>query len=129
MCLYTKMIAPQRAKKDIICYKLFDCPRIDRGILTWRTPFKKYLMIMGTLHTIPENEPLIPKPYYGNLPLKRIEKGFFHAYTIPEEALYHKTSWMTIIRCIIPKGTLYYKSTDKSEICAREIKLEKTIDI
>lgn len=122
------MICPQRAKKDIICYKLFDSPRVDRGILIWSTPFKRCLMIMGNLHIIPENEPLIPK-HCDYLPLRRIERGFFHAYTIPEEAVYHKTSWRTIIQCIIPKGTLYYKSTDKSEICARAIKLEKIIDI
>lgn len=137
MCLKTKMIAPIRARKDIMCYKvlvkvnkhslcLFN---ISHNPLVLVTPYMGFEMEVGKQYNIEPTTNIYKKRIIIDSCGRRcIDKGFFHVYTSLEEATknaYHLRS--SIVQCIIPKGTLYYKSEDGSMMCAKSIMLQKRI--
>ena len=128
MCLYTKQICPLRARKDIVCYKRFEITYTINGFNTMRTA------VRGTLVSIPKpNKPTVMVAYPENCieklrtidPIRdrdnatfRIYGGMIHAYTKLE---YSRSPWyLAIFKCIIPKGTLYYKGTS-GDICAKKM--------
>ena len=128
MCLYTRQILPIRAKKDITCYKALRPVSLHNADSTighaarFETPFTN----------TPVNVPgtLIPGRCFLEFPLFRyngkrytynINKGFIHAYTGEWEAKKRLGFLFVIARCTIPKGTLYFISYDKTEICARRM--------
>lgn len=155
MCLVTKMIAPRRATRDIVCYKVLEKvimrtpdtsskkPSFKIDGFAYFTPSFRYQMEMGKQYDISYSFPLDAKkvnklwqrlqtPYHpkGMYP---IGPGFFHALTNKKEAerlngMFGYTGNMLVsVECIIPAGTLYYISEDKSEICAKSLKLIKII--
>lgn len=128
MCLYTKQICPLRARKDIVCYKGFELAYTINGFRTMRTA------VRGILVNVPKiDEPTVMVAYPENCIEKlrtidtirdrdnakfRIYGGMIHAYTKLE---YCKSPWpLAIFKCIIPKGTLYYKGT-LGDICAKKM--------
>lgn len=130
MCLYTKQILPIRAKKDITCYKalrpvpLYNADSTIGHTARFETP------VMKTPVNVPGT--LIPDRCFLRFPLYRnkfdaffriyniIDKGFIHAYTSQGEAeKYMSFPFVVIAECTIPKGTLYFISYNKTEICAR----------
>lgn len=134
MCLYTKMICPQRARKDIICYKIVKKKKHKTGDKKYRTPCQNYPIRLHQLIKAKE-ETIRAEKYRGmSILLQEVEEGYIHCCTNVEYAknwikrnyrlfIHHRKQpyrW-AIIRCVIHKGTLYYKSYDSNEICAKEI--------
>lgn len=128
MCLYTNQICPLRARKDIVCYKRFESLYALRIFNLMMTSVRGYMV------RIPKtNEPTVMIAYPENCIEKlrtidttrdrynarfRIYGGMIHAYTKLE---YSKGPWPVVIfKCIIPKGTLYYKGTS-GDICAKKM--------
>ena len=123
MCLYTKMICPIKAKKDIVVYKVFKPAAAEKG--GFYTPVMGMHMLPGARYTT--YGCMSPKKCRNALALNTVTDGFFHAYTRPTADYYtvrgrfgHFTKHL-IVKCIIPKNTLYYKSYDATEICSRSI--------
>ena len=140
MCLLTKMIAPRRATRDIVCYKVL--VEVINGS-AYFTPSFRYQMEIGKQYDISCNLLMDTKKLNklwqsfqisdcpkGTYP---IGPGFFHALTNKKEAerlngMYVYTGdTLVSVECIIPAGTLYYISEDKSQICAKSLKLIKII--
>ena len=121
MCLFTKQICPIKARKDIVCYKLFS---LQGCVLI--TPFQRVPAYLGetmTARQIDENFGI----QCGNSSAtyrQRIYGGFIHAFIDKPEK-----SNKICVKCIIPKGTLYYKSIKHNgypqEICAKTIILKE----
>jgi hypothetical protein len=131
MCLYTKQILPIRARKDITCYKVVVVSQ-HNGVKLFRSPYYGVRLYLG--------EPYVALPINRRLPLlfrrqiifngiHMVEEGYSHCYTDYEFAKdrcafisnEYGSPTTCILECIIPKGTLYFKSDDKIEICAKEI--------
>lgn len=122
MCLYTNQICPLRAHKDIVCYKRFEILYALSLFNVMRTS------VIGTIVRIPIDEPtvMVAHPNWiervrntleGGAKF-RIYGGMIHAYTKLE---YSKGPWpVAIFKCVIPKGTLYYKGTS-GDICAKKM--------
>jgi hypothetical protein len=137
----TKMIAPRRATRDIVCYKVLE--KVIIGDFAYVTPTFRYPMEIGKQYDISYAFPMDAKKsnrlwqrlqtgyHKGTYP---IGPGFFHALTNKEEAeklngmCGYTGNMLVSVECIIPAGTLYYISEDKSEICAKSIKLIKTFE-
>lgn len=136
MCLYTRQILPIRAKKDITCYKtlrpvpLYNADSTIGPAARFETPF------MNTPVNVPGT--LIPGRCFLKFPLYRnrdnklymynIDKGFIHAYTRQGEAeKCISFPFVVIAECTIPKGTLYFISYDKEEICAKQLILNHIV--
>ena len=121
MCLYSKQILPRRATKDIICYKVLCCTGS-----CFRTPY--YDMRMDINKEYEAKGPKIAKAFIKNNYQKYfaiVEKGYIHCFTQENAARdmwFYDVRKRVIMKCIIPKGTLYYKSKNGLEICARKIK-------
>lgn len=124
MCLFTKQICPLRARKDIVCYKRFELLFALSLFNVMRTAVK------GCVVRIPKtDEPTVMVAYPENCIEKvrprsttgtrfQIYGGMIHAYTKIE---YCESPWpLAIFKCIIPKGTLYYKGTS-GDICAKKM--------
>lgn len=121
MCLYTKQICPQRARKDIVCYKVFTYSLDNSYIMT---PYLRKHILKPT-----KNNPTLMDDTdfdvgIGNATVtdldgrkykvKCVGYGMIHAYAniIHGPTLRYK--------CIIPKGTLYYKGI-LNDICAKKM--------
>lgn len=140
MCLYTKQICPLRARKDIVCYKrLSVVPKIinstfdrDLGITKYAkqngkrpkyyTPYRGYLIddIPTKLKTSDKTD--LRKIKCSEVCGHVIGGGMFHAYT-------KRIPWASnsvVVKCIIPKGTLYFKGID-NDICAKTLILQEII--
>ena len=123
MCLFTKQICPLRARKDIVCYKRFELVRLPNSFFSLMTT-----PVRGTMVRVPTDEPTVMIAYPDSIEKIRIENatnprsqiygGMIHAYTKIE---YSESPWhLAIFKCIIPKGTLYYKGTS-GDICAKKM--------
>lgn len=121
MCLVTKMIAPRRATRDIVCYKVLVYNTYSNA---YGTPYMGTPVSLGIKLEAKKESSLLPDTF------GKIYGGFFHMYTTKSDASsivnywsQYSTKFRTHVfrRCIIPKGSLYYISTDKSEICATSI--------
>jgi hypothetical protein len=97
--------------------------------------------VRGTLVSIPKpNKPTVMVAYPENCieklhtidPIRdrdnatfRIYGGMIHAYTKLE---YSRSPWsLAIFKCIIPKGTLYYKGTS-GDICAKKMLVVEQVE-
>lgn len=131
------MICPQRARKDIICYKIVKKKKHKTGDKKYRTPCQNYPIRLYQLIKAKE-ETIRAKKYTGiNILLQDlyiVREGYIHCCTNIEYAKkWIRANYMlfahnntqpyrwAIIRCVIHKGALYYKSNDDNEICAKEI--------
>ena len=135
MCLYTRQILPIRAKKDITCYKalrpvsFYNADSTIGHAARFETPFTKTpVNVPGTL--IPGRcflrFPLYQNSYsrhfyFGHLRTYTVDKGFIHAYTGQRKAAESLGFPFVVAECTIPKGTLYFISHDKEEICAKQL--------
>ncbi len=135
MCLYTRQILPIRAKKDITCYKVLRPVSLHNADSTighaarFETPF------MGTPVNVPGT--LIPGRCFLRFPLYRnergrhymynVDKGFIHAYIRQDKAENCLDFPFLVAKCTIPKGTLYFISYDKEEICAKQMILNHIV--
>ena len=134
MCLKTKIIKPSIAEEDIKVYKVLrrDCTLKNEEYFT--APFYKYykykkgsnfpVRIVGENYG-PYNSIVGTITDYSWATQCRcgedafVGRGWLHAYTsknIPLEKYDFKNILVT--EMIIPKGTKYYLSYDKEEICS-----------
>lgn len=112
MCLQTKWKKPKKAEKNIICYKLFDndefCSQVQNFKYEVGKKYKTELIITKDICAYDQqaansrDELLIDE-------LLSISKGF-HTARYPKR--FDTTKWDShsgiIVKCIIPKGSLYY---------------------
>lgn len=137
MCLLSKQILPRRATKDIVCYKLFKKKtkkkkKTGEVTVRYESRFRNNhvygpnaLNIVLQAKTIGPNVPLwIPETKHT-----MVRTGYFHAYqTAQNDLISLHTSWagVVLLKCIIPKGALYYKGIN-GDICANQMIFEKEI--
>lgn len=123
MCLETRQICPLKAKKDIVCYKLF---LSHDSLDSMKTLYMDYYVKKPTegCPTVMDdtNVPLRISQYGYLHPLHRISSGMIHAYQTEIRALANRfhTFKRHTYKCIIPKGTLYYIGID-GDICAKKM--------
>lgn len=122
MCLITKQILPIRARKDIVVYKVLEVHRSHVYGKTFRTPYR---WTPVTLHTTLYARGNVYKKRIPSLESLKYEvgRGYIHCYTsmraLRKYNIYGGST--TAVKCIIRKGTLYYKSYDDIEICATQV--------
>lgn len=113
MCLSIKgSRIPKIATRDIVVYKLFDPLELGKGKLV--SPFTRFdfglfchgKVLKASKITISDIKRIIKYHIIGN--------GFIHCFT-------HSLS--NRVKCIIPKGTLYYIDKYGDEICARKLEI------
>lgn len=124
MCLKTSQTFPEYAKEDIVCYKIIHKEMYGEEI-KWVSPYHgDYVWFRGEI-----NNELIQRMTHkasfswydrindnkldlnGN---REINAGFFHVFELLEDAIKMKLNISRkneykIFKCIIPKGTKYYK--------------------
>lgn len=118
MCLFKKSFIPRIALKDIVVYKKV-CKWYD-GTLT--TPVtldaieigKTYKGRFCSQNTF--NHPSLSPSFIKSLFSKGIDTGYIHSHICPKGAM-----WNTIIKCVIPRGTLYFIG-EYGEIASRKLK-------
>ena len=110
MCLISKWRFPKRAKKDIICYKVF----MNDSTFPLRTPCM--------------NERMYPcqivYAHGSSLYLGRSKRqariktaGYIHVLSCPAVLV----DAYCVYKCIIPKHTKYHESIDGNEYCAEKV--------
>lgn len=127
MCLYTKQICPLRARKDIVCYK-----EVIHNDHLFITPFQGYVIKDDLPRKIQicdqKTIEIIKSPFWQRSYRHMVFGGMFHAYAKLDRAMVSLITakpHSVIIKCIIPKGTLYYKGVRGIEICARTLILQE----
>ena len=147
MCWITeRSINEKIASKDIVCFKLFreqDIVYRTKHFLGFKIgkpkivklnsiiqhfeyiPYKKQKSI--NLH-IESCKPIIDFIHYKIKEYVRIEEGY-HSYATLATAKFNKTSSpiTIIVRCIIPKGAVYYLNEDDEIVSSTIIVTDKII--
>jgi hypothetical protein len=114
MCLATFQKEPYIAQKDIIVYKaLF---KSGKRILS---PFREFPYILKKLY---QTDFGITFSLTYNAP-KLIHEGF-HGYRNRKYAI---SRWIKVYKCIIPKGSQYYISSDQKEIVSDQIIIKRKL--
>lgn len=114
MCLVSSSSKPRIAKKNIIVYK-FVLLENNQYI----TPYLRDSLISDTTNQPKDVEKFGFRNYH-------IRGGYIHAFTSYEEAK-HSLVWYgvhyskTIIAGVIPRGTKYFVSKNRKQICAETI--------
>lgn len=108
MCFYTNKAIALKAKKDIVCYKVMYMSAVKNKVLTI------YQIFAYTLNKINPVITLVLIPLrWGNSNIRIINEGY-HSYIDIHSAKTYANMPDSIIRyifkCIIPKGSIYYKS-------------------
>ena len=112
MCLVTSQSEPLIAKKDIVVYKCL--------IKQATTLVSPYIGFVYKLHTLYEAS--LGVTIYKDVTV--IAEGF-HAYYDKKKSL-HKWS-NEVYKCIVPKGSTYYISSDNKEIVADKIVIKRKL--
>lgn len=106
MCLTTFTKYPSKATKDIVCYKYLIK---KKGIKDLMSPFTGFRWEAGKEYTADRSAPR----FVSN----NIKDGYFHSYEYKEAAEFEGEEFThirshveyRIVKCIIPKGSRYYK--------------------
>ena len=132
MCLVSSHLFPKRAKEPITVLKLVIK---DRHIEDTYHP--SYVYTSDIIYELGKRQKahsrsLISWIIFRNIFRRRIESGFIHSVIFPEKGrefsnsikkiiniCIHEGSYV-LLKCIIPKDTLYYKNSDGS-YASREI--------
>lgn len=135
MCLIKLHRFPKISFKPIEVYKVFLCNDGDytnnyRACLTkelirevgFYTPFAGYGPVSIKSGTIVESKCSLLKGFYNIFFGKSIGKEGVHAYTCEDSAKKFWFDGFTIVKCVIPKFTLYWYGKD-NEIAARKIQI------
>ena len=121
MCLYKGHIFPKIALSDIVVYKKLIKIK-QRNKTTYNTPFIKTKVKIG--ETIKCSIPAI----FGIF-TKHIEGSGVHSYISDLTAAQKLGDNHVIVKSIIPKGSLYYMSDDRTEIASSRLILKEELDI
>ena len=125
MCLFSNTPIPSIAQEDIICYKRFEIHSLFKKLLL--TPFRLEVVDSEEFRYMfkaSSNKPISPI-YSPNVIGYAIGEGFIHAYI--EKPLPPSNIEYCTVLCKIHKGTKYYVSWDRSDLCASEMELIKII--
>lgn len=122
MCLYSKQILPRRATKDIVCYKRM----IEVTPTIYLTPYHQFRVYRENFNHVlhPKGK---PTTLYHNGWHTVIRGGYFHAYTNYKYAIQMLYDGEIIMKCIIPKGALYWKSAADKSSMAHEFASDRMI--
>lgn len=127
MCLYTKQICPLKARKDIVCYKRFEIAYFSDHFTMLRTAVRGMIV-----RTPKPDEPTVMIAYPENCIEKlriissktgarfQIYGGMIHAFPDLNICSNGTSCRIVVYKCIIPKGTLYYKGV-LDDICAKKM--------
>lgn len=114
MCLITFQNEPYIAKKDIVVYKALN--KTGKQIFS---PFQQFSYILKKLYQtdfgITFGQTFVDK--------KLINEGF-HGYINRKYAIFR---WPNVYKCIIPKGSLYYISSDLQEIVSNQLIVKRKL--
>ena len=115
MCLITNWKSPRMAKKDIVVFKNFDC-EFEDGLLS---PYRGHVYQryeLNITNMVADNKfcsymgnailDAYPDFASDNNPYTHVHEGF-HAFTNLDYSSIYRLGLTT--KCIIPKGSLYYK--------------------
>lgn len=124
MCLITKQICPIRARKDIVVYKNFEESTVGKHYYMFtsvrciriKRPEKGKYIIMDDTRLNIESAKHYPQCYTS------IYGGMIHSYVSLDIAKSRHQICFKIMtfKCIIPKGTLYYKGIN-GDICSKKL--------
>lgn len=124
MCLHTTNKFPRIATKDIETYKVV--AKADSFVCSpYRTQYK---WEFNKVIKDKESAKIVKRKFYRDgtkmeTTQKEISRGFFHTYLDLDEARNMQNYFQvtasclveyTIVKCIIPKGTVYYSGVDDS---------------
>ena len=117
-----KSIIPRIALKNIIVYKILIK---ESNNLFFYTPITGDKIVIGkTYKGIFRFSKYYPKSLIKSLFSKCIASGYIHSFKDKE---YHSSNYNSIlVKCIIPKGTLYFIGKD-DDIASRKLKYVEII--
>ena len=130
MCIEVKNIFPKRAKTDIVCYKLLK-EDMTAPYTGFQYDFKEYkanglFILLKDIKNF-----IIEKPSFINGVLYYYyDIGLLHTYKksalsfVINQCKYLKRR---LFKCIIPKGTYYYESSDSSKYASRKLRIVREI--
>ena len=130
MCIEVKNIFPKRAKTDIVCYKLLK-EDMTAPYTGFQYDFKEYkanglFVLLKDIKNF-----IIEKPSFINGVLYYYyDIGLLHTYKKPalsfviNQCKYLKRR---LFKCIIPKGTYYYESSDSNKYASRKLRIIEEI--
>ena len=138
MCLHTTKMLPRIAMKDIETYKVV--AKLNGEVYS---PYReKYKWELNQVIKDKEHPKIIKVKFYRDgtrleKPERKISRGFFHTYPdlLDAKKLFSHLSLQemfeysgyTIVKCVIPKGTLYYTGVDDNNFkCYASRKLKMT---
>lgn len=114
MCLLSKTEKPYIAKEDMVVYKV--------TIKVWKTYYSFFrdfpYNLNASYEETEEGEIKKGEEFY------HIGKGWIHSYQNTEVLSFFKCC--NILKCIVPKGTLYYVGTD-GDICSKRLIIVKEV--
>ena len=137
MCLILTQLEPKIADKDIICYKLV----VKKASGIYNSLYRKFEYIIRRNYKISETEKCILKE--NRFGVKILEEGVFHSFVREVDAFvdyqeqanilishYHFPMILSIIKCAIPKGAIYYMGSTNSMLsyASSQIKILEEID-
>lgn len=137
MCLVLTQLKPKIADKDIICYKLV----VKKANGIYNSLYRKFEYIIRRNYKIPETEKCILKE--NRFGVKILEEGVFHSFAREVDAFidyreqanilishYHFPMILSIIKCAIPKGAIYYIGSTNGMLsyASSQIKILEEID-
>lgn len=130
MCLTTRQICPLKAKRDITVYKILKINPLGKLYTpcTYVEVKVGETMDASCQKTQEYSRKLVSTKH--QLLVKEIGGGMIHSYVDENFALV-MTNWIdykwAIVKCTIPKGTLYYISFNNTQICSKKLIINKII--
>ena len=125
MCIRVKNIFPKKAKTDIVCYKLLNddmtapCTRFQYDLGEYKANGLPSLLIDIKDSIIRKVRKEFPMRYWYGVGLIHTYKSFSSRFL----SKYLKEFNQRVFKCIIPKGTYYYKSDDSIEYASRKLRI------
>ena len=133
MCLISKWRFPKKAKKDIVCYKVYIVIQnsCTHEIVKAVTPFMyEEVNIYQPIKAI-SNKSLFERWWNGICNPHEKADGYIHTlYSISlakELIKFYQINNAKIFKCIIPKGTKYHIGEDNRDLCSKTIKVIQLI--
>ena len=131
MCIRVKNIFPKKAKTDIVCYKILN-KDMTAPYTGFQYDFREYKANGLFSLLIDIKDSIIRKVHEGFPICYWYSVGLIHTYKdIPliTQSRCFKNLNRRVFKCIIPKGTYYYKSDDSFEFeyASRRLKIIKEV--
>ena len=111
MCLKSLHQESVQADRDITCYKLVYPANMDNK---FRSQFQEFPYELGRTYQ---------ETCFRKVNLSRHVYEGFHSYRTVREAVLHACPGIVLIKCVIPKGSLYYVSEYNDQYCSDTIRV------